>query len=102
MPATIFVNTNTGKKAAYQLCPWNPGKDIYLYSLGQFFDFNEYREITPEDGIIEGVIVDGCLVNVIVANWQNVYSWADNFVEMGLRDLENFYPNDVRIAWRCV
>jgi hypothetical protein len=66
-------------------------------TLPQFFKLNETRDITPYDGTISEVIVDGYVTNILIESW-NMYQIDDDAEIMSLRELEKRFPK-AEILW---
>jgi hypothetical protein len=68
-----------------------------VISLKNFLSANEHRNITPYDGTISEVIVDGYVTDILIANW-DMYQVDDTAEIMSLRELEKIVPN-AEILW---
>lgn len=75
----------------------NPLLKGEVISLKNFLSLNEHRDITPYDGTISEVIVDGYVTDILIANW-DMYQVDDTAEIMSLRELEKIAPN-AEILW---
>jgi hypothetical protein len=67
------------------------------YSLANFLQMHRTGKITPHDGTISEVIVDGFVTNILIENW-NMYQIDEDAEIMPLKDLESI-STTVEILW---
>jgi len=76
---------------------YNPLFKGQIIPLKSFLALNEHRDITPYDGTISEVIVDGYVTDILINSW-DMYQIDDTAEIMSLRDLEKIAPN-AEIFW---
>ena len=70
---------------------------VEVLPLKNFLALNEKRDITPYDGTISEIIVDGYVTDILISAW-DMYQVDDTSEIMSLKELEKIAP-DAEILW---